>query len=110
MARFASSFFGQQIPPSNVVDETLRRVAEVPSPQSEVALRTAVEAPLPDPSATAVKNHQMTAWVEEAFGITTQDGRLVRRRPETFADATRRLSKARPPAHLNSASSSYGES
>ena len=94
VARFASSFFGQQIPPSNVVDETLRRVAEVPSPQSEVALRTAVEAPLPDPSATAVKNHQMTAWVEEAFGITTQDGRLVRRRPETFADATRRLSKA----------------
>ena len=94
VARFASSFFGQQIPPSNVVDETLRRVAEVPSPQSEVALRKAVEAPLPDPSATEVKNHPLTAWVEEAFGITTQDGRLVRRRPETFDDATRRLSKA----------------
>ena len=94
VARFASSFFGQQIPPSNVVDETLRRVAEVPSPQGEVALRTAVEAPLPDPSATEVKNHPLTAWVEEAFGITTQDGRLVRRRPETFDDATRRLSKA----------------
>ena len=94
VARFASSFFGQQIPPSNVVDETLRRVAEVTSPQSEVALQTAVEAPLPDPSATAAKNHPLTAWVEEAFGITTQDGRLVRRRPETFDDATRRLSKA----------------
>ena len=94
VARFASSFFGQQIPPTNVVDETLRRVAEVPSPQGEASLRAAVEAPLPDPSVTAVKNHPLTAWVEEAFGITTQDGRLVRRRPETFADATRRLSEA----------------
>ena len=94
VAQLASSFFGQQIPPTNVVDETLRRVAEVPSPHGEAALRAAVEAPLPDPSATAVKNHPLTAWVEEAFGITTQDGRLVRRRPETFADATRRLSEA----------------
>ena len=59
-----------------------------------MALQTAVEAPLPNPSATEVKNHPLTAWVEEAFGITTQDGRLVRRRPETFDDATRRLSKA----------------
>ena len=49
VARFASSFFGQQIPPTNVVDETLRRVAEVPSPQGEASLRAAVEAPLPRP-------------------------------------------------------------
>ena len=93
VARFASNFFGQEIPPTNVVDETLRRVAEVPTPQNEAELRAAVEAPLPSPSASAVKNHPLTAWVEEAFGITTQNGRLVRRRPETFADATRRLSE-----------------
>ena len=92
VARFASGFFGQDIPPTNVVDETLRRVAEVPTPQGEEDLRAAVAASLPDPSANSVKNHPLTAWVEEAFGITTQNGRLVRRRPETFADAARRLS------------------
>ena len=93
VARFASNFFGQNIPPANVVDETLRRVAEVPTPQTQAELRAAVELTLPEPSASAVKNHPLTAWVEEAFGITTQHGRLVRRRPETFADATRRLSE-----------------
>ena len=94
VARFASRFFGQDIPPTNVVDETLRRMAEVPTPQGEADLRAAVEAPLPSPSATAVKNHPLTAWVEEAFGITTRNGRLMRRQPETFADAARRLSDA----------------
>ena len=92
VARFASSFFGQTIPPTNVVDETLQRVAEEPTPQGEAELRAAVEKPLPEPSADAVKNHPLTAWVEEAFGVATQDGRLVRRQPETFADAARRLS------------------
>ena len=90
----ASRFFGQNIPPTNVVDETLRRVAEVTSPQTEAALQAAIEAPLPKPSPDEVKTHPLTAWAEEAFGITTQDGRLVRRPPETFADATRRLSEA----------------
>ena len=94
VARFASSFFGQDIPQANVVDETLRRVAEVPTPQGETALRASVETVLPEPTADAVKSHPLTAWVEEAFGITTQGGRLVRRRPETFADASQRLSEA----------------
>ena len=93
VARFASSFFGQTIPPTNVVDETLRRVAEAPTPKDEATLRAAVEETLPEPSQDAVKGHPLTAWVEEAFGIATQDGRLVRRRPETFADAARRLSE-----------------
>ncbi len=93
VARFASNFFGQEIPSTNVVDETLRHVAEVPTPQGEAELRAAVELPLPVPTPQAVKTHPLTAWVEEAFGITSHGDRLVRRRPETFADATRRLSE-----------------
>jgi hypothetical protein len=38
-----------------------------------------------------VVNHPLAAWVEEAFGLTTEDGRLVRHPPETFAQAADRL-------------------
>ena len=93
VAKFASNFFGQDIPQANVVDETLRRVATAPTPQGATELATAVKATLPEPNADSVQNHPLTAWVEEAFGITTQDGRLVRHSPETFARAAERLSQ-----------------
>lgn len=92
VAKLASSFFGQEMPPTCVVDETLRRVAEAPVPQGEAELRAAVEAPLPQPSVAEVKTHPLTAWIEEAFGVAYQAGSLVRRQPETFANAAQTLS------------------
>ena len=35
----------------------------------------------------------MAAWVEDAFGLSTEDGSLVRHPPERFADAVARLSE-----------------
>ena len=92
VADLASGFFGLDIPAANVVDETLRRVAEVPRPQEAEELHAAVEADLPEPEPDAVKRHRLTAWVEEAFGISTEDGRLIRHAPETFDAVVRRLS------------------
>jgi hypothetical protein len=45
----------------------------------------------PAPTIGAVTNHPLAAWVEEAFGLATEEGRLVRREPETFANAVTRL-------------------
>ena len=92
VAELASGFFGLDIPATNVVDETLRSVAEVPVPQSKDELRAAVEAELPAPEASSVKEHPLTAWAEEAFGLGTEDGRLIRRAPETFNASSQRLS------------------
>ena len=92
VANLASAFFGLGIPSSNVVDETLRRVAEVPAPTDAEGLRQAIESDLPESEPDAVKRHPLTAWVEEAFGISSKEGRLTRHEPETFDDVARRLS------------------
>ena len=91
VARVASTQFGVAIPPTNVVDETLQRMAQVPVPASQSALRQAVEMEPPAKNADAVMNHPLAAWLEEAFGLVTEEGRLVRKRPETFTNALGRL-------------------
>jgi hypothetical protein len=91
IAAVASTLFGVPVPPANVVDETLRRVAAVPAPASTDELRQAVLTPPPGADAAAIVRHPLTAWVEEAFGLDQEDGRLVRRSPVTFADGLARL-------------------
>ncbi len=91
VADLASRFFGLDIPAANVVDETLRRVALVPVPRGAEQIRSAVEADPPVVAAEAVCHHPLAAWAEEAFGIESEEGRLIRRAPRTVEAAVRRL-------------------
>ncbi len=91
IADVGSTLFGVPIAPANVIDETLRRVAAVPVPRPGTEVRKAVELPPPEPDYEAVRQHPLTAWVEEAFGLEVEDGRLVRRPPVTFAEGLKRL-------------------
>ena len=91
IADVASRLFGVTVPAANIIDETLQRVAKVPVPATGDELRAAVEIEPPPSEVDAVVNHPLAAWTEEAFGLATEDGRLVRREPETFAGAVRRL-------------------
>ena len=93
VADLASRFFGLDIPAKNVVDETLRQVATVAVPQETKAVRAAVEASPPAANARDVCGHPLVAWAEEAFGIEREEGRLVRRPPETFRAVVSRLVK-----------------
>jgi superfamily II DNA/RNA helicase len=90
-AAVATTLFGVTVPPKNVIDETLRRVAQVPVPATRDALRAAVQLPSPSPMVESVTNHPLAAWLEEAFGLATEDGRLVRRTPMTFNDVADQL-------------------
>ena len=56
-------------------------------------MRAAVEASPPIANAESVRRHPLTAWTEEAFGLKDEAGRLVRRSPETFEAAVRRLAE-----------------
>lgn len=92
-AGVATKLFGVDVPPENVVDETLRRAVQAPAPQTGEALRAAVEAPQPAETLEGLVQHPLAAWVEEAFGVSPEDGRLVRRKPMTFAEGVGQLSK-----------------
>ena len=93
VAQLASRFFGQEISPINVVDETLQRVARVTVPSCAAEVRDAVSLPPPAANEDAVRQHPLVAWAEDAFGLATEEGRLVRHAPQSFASAVRNLSQ-----------------
>ncbi len=95
IAEVGSRLFGVPVTPDSVVDETLERVAQVPVPATGEMLRTAVEMPPPSADRAAVVAHPLAAWAEETFGLTSEDGRLVRRFPPiSFADGVAALADA----------------
>jgi hypothetical protein len=94
IAGVGSRLFGVSILPENVIDETLERVAQVPVPTTAEAIRATVELPPPAADRAAITNHPLAAWAEETFGLTAEDGRLVRRPPISFVDGIAALAEA----------------
>src|SRR5271169_905349 len=94
IAEVGSRLFGVPVAPDNVIDETLERVARVPVPATAEALRAAIEMPPPLPDCAAVVAHPLAAWAEGTFGLTSEDGRLVRRSPISFAEGVAALADA----------------
>ena len=87
VAEVARKIFGAEVRPDNVIDETLRRIAQVPAPDGPDALRQAALTPPPARAADVV-NHPLAAWAESAFGLAEEeDGRLTRGAPRTLAEA-----------------------
>src|SRR5260370_4849397 len=94
IAEVGSRLFGVPIRAASVIDETLQRVAEVAVPATPEALRAAVEAPSPAPDRKSVVGHPLAAWSEETFGLSSENGRLVRRPPISFAAGAAALAQA----------------
>ena len=93
IAEAGTHLFGVKVVPDTVVDESLRRVTSVDPPADAASTRAAVEAPRPGNNVERLRTHPLAAWVETTFGITTDDGRLVRREPVTipWGPLTRRM-------------------
>jgi hypothetical protein len=91
IAEVGSKLFGVRVPANNVVDETLQRVVEAAVPATADDMRAAVQAPPPAPTRQDVAHHPLAAWVEEAFGLASENGRLVRRSPVSFRDGLGQL-------------------
>ena len=93
VADLASRFFGLDIPATNVIDETLVRVATVGAPQGTPEVKAAVESPPPAREVDSVCSHPLAAWAEDFFGVAEENDRLVRRPPKTFDEAVRTLAE-----------------
>ena len=94
VADLASRFFGINIPPTNVIDESLKRVATQKAPESPEDIKEALSFAPPEHSIESVRNHPLAAWAEDFFGIVEKDEQLVRQAPKTFQEAVRTLSEA----------------
>lgn len=94
VAEFATKFFGVEVSPENVVEETLRRVIVRPAAPTAEELRQALAAPPPTPSWDDFSRSPLSAWIEDTFGLEQEeDGHLRRRRPTTLQEGARRLSE-----------------
>ncbi len=93
VASVASKLFGSEVKPDNVVDETLQRAIQAPVPADGAPLRAAVEAPTPTTLVDFVKDG-LAAWMENAFGLAEEDGRLIRKPPITFVQGLDALNAA----------------
>jgi very-short-patch-repair endonuclease len=92
IAAVAQRLFGIQVPPDNVVLESVQRGTRGPIPNPE-ELRTTLEAPQAYPERFAeLANHPLAIWAETAFGLATDElGRLERRVPRTVSEVAREL-------------------
>jgi ATP-dependent helicase YprA (DUF1998 family) len=90
IARTATTIFGVPVAPEHVIDETLRRATAAAAPGRDV-LRDAVTG---GPSTDGLTDDPLAGWVETTFGLTEQDGRMIRQKPRKVADAAAELAAA----------------
>jgi ATP-dependent helicase YprA (DUF1998 family)/very-short-patch-repair endonuclease len=90
VATITSRLFGTPIDPDDVIDETLVRATDgVWDPQT-LSARVSSEPPV---TYNALRADPLAAWIEDVFGITEREGRLVRRTPIKASAAAAELAE-----------------
>ncbi len=91
VAELATRIFGTPIEATNIIAETLRRATVGVTGQSELA--TSLKAEIPT-GWEALHKHPLAVWVEEKFGLKTDDeGQLARQDPRRLTEAVTELHK-----------------
>lgn len=91
VAKFASTIFGTNLEPENIIEESLKRVAKVPLPSSREDLVKAIQSPIPD-TWDGMIHHPLTAWIEHEFGIEEEgEGKFRRKIPITLNSGAKKL-------------------
>lgn len=92
VASVASTLFGIEIKPANVIGETLRRStpeSDVADPQFVERLTSRVqdESRKPPHDYPSFVADPLSIWIESTFGLTSEHGRLARARPKPISGA-----------------------
>ncbi|MEV0328203.1 protein kinase [Micromonospora echinospora] len=91
VARVASTLFGTEIAPDNVIGETLvRATADAPDTVAAERLR----APGAPRAYADLVNDPLARWIETRFGLAEDAGRLVRQKPAKIEEAAVELAEA----------------
>ena len=93
VAEVATKLFGSEVTPDRVIGETLVRATSDVEPFRD-QLRAAMATRHGSRSHADFVGDALAAWCETTFGLTTEDGRLVRGKPITVQAAARALSES----------------
>jgi len=93
VAKFATTIFGTSLEPGNIIEESLRRIAQASPPTSQEGIIRAIQSPLPETWEQMV-NHPLTAWIEHEFGIEEEElGKYRRKIPITLNSGAKKLAE-----------------
>jgi ATP-dependent helicase YprA (DUF1998 family)/very-short-patch-repair endonuclease len=89
VAEVATKIFGTEVPPSNIIGETLRRTTDEHDYGDETIkqkLRLAVEAGEVPTDFASLRSHVLASWIESTLGIDREEstGELVRQTPRAI--------------------------
>ncbi len=94
VAEVASRLFGTQVLPDHIITETLQRQTPQSHKPGQNELAQAIESGLPPTDDfKALREHPISCWIELTLGLTQEDDRWVRARPQTLEEAARQLSE-----------------
>ena len=93
VAQVATKLFGQPVPPSNVIGETLQRQIPREMPNREELAQALRDSPPEQADFEQLRKHPIAAWVELTLGIVWEDG-WIRARPRSLEEAASLLAEA----------------
>jgi superfamily II DNA/RNA helicase/very-short-patch-repair endonuclease len=95
VAGVATQIFGDEVTPERVIGETLTRVTTATEVTNLELFGTHYDDLVPAP---------LAGWVEEAFGLTHNEGQLVRQRPRRVSEAAKQLAAQTETSEADAAS------
>ena len=94
VARVASKLFGVDVKPENIITETLQHLTPYDTKPDQQQLAEALNSPIPDHADfKTLREHPISGWVELTLGLTREEGKWVRAKPQNLHRAAEQLAQ-----------------
>lgn len=85
VARVATKLFGATVKPENIVTETLQHLTPFDERPNQQVLAAALSVPMPNQADfKSLREHPVSGWIELTLGLTKEEGKWVRARPQNL--------------------------
>lgn len=92
VAEIASKLFGSEVKATNIITETLQRQTPGEQIPAKPLLAKSLSGGVPtSPTFKEMREHPISSWIELQLGLTKEDGRWVRAKPQNIDWAAKRL-------------------
>jgi len=94
IAKVATKLFGAEVKPDNIITETLQHLTPYDSKPSQQQLAEALKNPVPyQADFKTLREHPISGWVELSLGLTREEGKWVRAKPQNLHWAAEQLAQ-----------------
>lgn len=92
VAKVASTMFGSEVKPENIITETLQRQTPGEQKPAKTTLANALTTPVSTHlTFKEMREHPLSSWIELSLGLEEEEGRWVRSKPQNIEWAAEKL-------------------